>query len=91
MTGVILGVVLLVLLIALVVLQGAIEWFNFDPDKLIPGKKKEKEDPAALPDKNAPAVKLSSKKTVSKKPAAKKPAAKKPAVKKAVPKKGKGK
>ncbi len=91
MTGVILGVVLLVLLIALVVLQGAIEWFNFDPDKLIPGKKKEKEDPAALPEKSAPVVKISSKKASAKKPAGKKAAAKKPAVKKAAPKKRKGK
>ena len=91
MTGVILGVVLLVLLIALVVLQGAIEWFNFDPDKLIPGKKKEKEDTAALPDKNAPVVKASGKKASAAKPAAGKSAAKKTAAKKPAPKKGKGK
>lgn len=91
MTGVILGVVLLVLLIALVVLQGAIEWFNFDPDKLIPGKKKEKEDPAALPDKNAPAVKPAAKKSGASKAASKKTTAKKPAAKKPAPKKGKGK
>lgn len=91
MTGVILGVVLLVLLIALVVLQGAIEWFNFDPDKLIRGKKKEKEDPAALPEKNVPAVTGSSAKAVSMKRAAKKTATKKTVAKKAGAKRRKGK
>jgi hypothetical protein len=33
MLGVILGALLLLLFIGLVVLQGAIEWFGFDPDK----------------------------------------------------------
>ncbi len=33
MLGVILGALLLLLFIGLVVLQGAIEWFDFDPDK----------------------------------------------------------
>lgn len=43
MVGVILGILLLLLLIGLVVLQGMIEWGNFDLDKFF-GKKAKPEE-----------------------------------------------
>lgn len=49
MLGVIIGVVLLLLLIGLVVLQGMIEWGNFDADKFF----KPKETGAVVKDKKA--------------------------------------
>jgi len=78
MLGVIIGILLLLLMTALVVLQGMIEWGNFDADKLF---KKKTTVPEA---KEKPAKK-------AKKKAAKKPS-KKPAKKAKKPKKkGKGK
>ncbi|MBP7792357.1 MAG: hypothetical protein KA120_04780 [Candidatus Goldbacteria bacterium] len=41
MLGVTIGVILLILLIGLVVLQGAIEWGGFDPEKIMNKNKKE--------------------------------------------------
>ena len=86
MTGVILGSLLLLLLIALVVLQGMIEWGGFDFDKLF--KKKD-------PEPEAKTVKSGKAKKSVKKPAKKAKAKAKPKSKaKAKPKakkKGKGK
>jgi len=86
MIGVILGVLLLLLLVGLVVLQGMIEWGNFDLDKMF-GKKAN----AVVAQAEKAAEKAADKKPASKKAPAKKGAAsKKPAAKK-TPAKGKGK
>jgi hypothetical protein len=62
MLGVIIGVVLLLLLIGLVVLQGMIEWGNFDTDAFF----KPKEGAPAKGKKAAKPVKASKKKPVKK-------------------------
>ena len=51
--GVIIGVILLLLLIGLVVLQGMIEWGNFDIDKFFQKKEGAKGKKAAKPAKKA--------------------------------------
>jgi hypothetical protein len=57
MLGVIIGVLLLLLLIGLVVLQGMIEWGNFDPDTFFKRKEgassKDSKKPAAPAKKTA--------------------------------------
>ena len=75
--GVIIGILLLLLLIALVVLQGMIEWGGLNTDKWFGGNKSKDEAPAKEDKKivSKPLVKA------SKKPAAKKPAKKKGAKK----------
>jgi Na+-transporting methylmalonyl-CoA/oxaloacetate decarboxylase gamma subunit len=45
MLGVTIGVILLILLVGLVVLQGAIEWGGFDPEKIMNKNKKEEKSP----------------------------------------------
>jgi len=67
MLGVLIGALLLLLMIGLVVLQGAIEWYDFDPDAWLESIFKKK-------DTAKTAAKKDEKKTA--KPAAKKKRAK---------------
>ncbi len=62
MVGVILGVLLLLLLIGLVVLQGMIEWGNFDLDKFFGKKAKPEEIKAEQKQKTKTTGKTKSKK-----------------------------